>query len=392
MRPRSKPSEDGRIWRRLLFVFVRTPGGNVGSSSRWALVMISLAVQLSGTSRAAATQESVPARAGVNFVLAVHTPPETAAKDLGVIEGDYEMVVTIDALDARGLALTANYDGKDEKGVWRRGKVKRLIPTRDLQKGGVHIHGWHGSDAQVIAGSTSLGPSLSFMRDVVDKGEAEYRFRMFAFSHLGSGIAAKTGTVSFPVLINGRRVELPATRAQGQMTVNGVQAPFEMIVYDHAEHPLMLRMAYGPRGAGFPFQPRFAREIVRIDYADDGMRETLNRDCRVEVPGIYFDFNRDSLKPQSSRALETMASLFREKSGRKMVIEGHTDDVGSERYNQDLSTRRAQAVGKALITDHDVHAGLVSARGMGESKPIESNATIAGRARNRRVELVCGVD
>ena len=337
----------------------------------------------------ASAQEPIPARAGVNFTLAVHTPPGAGAKDAGVIEGDYEMVISLDALDTRGLALTANYDGKDEKGTWRRGKVKRLVLPADLEMGAVHIHGWHGSDAQVIPGSTSLGPSLKFVRDVVDKGQAEYRFRMFAFNDVGSGLMVRAGAVRFAVLINGRRVELPAVRAQGKLALGGVQAPVEMVLYDHPRHPLALRLAYGGRGEAFPFKPRFAREIVRIDYPDEGMRETLERDCRVEVAGIYFDFNRDSLKPESDRALETMAGLLRKMGDRKMVIEGHTDDVGTENYNGDLSARRANAVRKALVFGHGVTPDRVSTRGMGEKKPMESNETIAGRARNRRVELAC---
>ena len=344
---------------------------------------------LLGPLQPSSAQEPIPARAGVKFVLAVHTAPGTGAKDAGVLEGDYEMVITLDALDSRGLALTANYDGKDENGSWRRGKVKRLVLPADIEMGAVHIHGWHDSDAQVIPGSTSLGPSLKFVRDVVDKGQAEYRFRMFAFNDMGSGRMARTGVAKFPVLINGRRVELPAVRAQGMLALGGVQAPFEMVLYDHPQHPLALRLAYGGRGEGFPFKPRFAREIVRIDYPDDGMRQALERDCRAEVAGIYFDFNRDSLKPESDRALETMAGLLREMSGRKMVIEGHTDDVGTESYNEALSARRAAAVREALVSGQGVAPDSVSTRGFGEKRPIESNETIAGRARNRRVELAC---
>ena len=357
--------------------------------SRRVLAVTCLAANLLAFSHVSWTQEPIPARAGVNFVLAVHTPPGAGIKDAGVVEGDYKMVISLDVLDTRGLALTAHYDGKDEKGTWRRGKVKRLVLPADLESGSVHIHGWHDSDPQVIPGSTSLGPSLKFVRDVVEKGKAEYRFRMFAFNDVGSGSMVRTGAVKFPVLINGLRVELPAVRAQGKLALGGVQAPFEMVLYDHPRHPLALRLAYGSRGEGFPFKPRFAREIVRIDYSDEGMRQALERDCRVEVAGIYFDFNRDSLKPESERALEAMAELLRERSGRKMVIEGHTDNVGTEAYNDDLSARRASAVRKALVSGHRVAPDSVSTRGMGEQKPIESNETIAGRARNRRVELAC---
>jgi outer membrane protein OmpA-like peptidoglycan-associated protein len=358
------------------------------SKGYWASMGI-LAVVLAAPGHAQGAQDLVPARGGVTIVVAVNTPPGTAAKGAGILEGDYEMVITLDSLDSRGLALTAHYDGKDETGTWRRGQVKRLILPSDLDNGAIQIHGWHSSDGLIIPGTTSLGPSKKFVRALVDTGRAEYRFRGFAFNDVGSGILTKTGVVKFPVLINGRRVDLPAVRAQGQMTLGGASAPFELVVLDHPRHPLALRIANGGRGEGFPFKPRFAREIVRIDYADEGMRETLERECRVEVPGIYFDFNRDTLKPQSAPALTQIAHTLREMKGRRMVIEGHTDNVGGDAYNDDLSARRAHAVRAALLTEHGVAADQLTTRGFGERKPVESNDTIAGRARNRRVELAC---
>lgn len=337
-------------------------------------------------------QDLVPARGGVAIVVAVNTPPGTAAQGAGILEGDYEMVITLDSFDPRGLSLTANYDGKDETGTWRRGSVKRLILPKDLDSGAVQIFGWHSSDGLIIPGTTSLGPSRKFARALVDSGRAEYHFRSFAFNDVGSGTLTRVGAVKFPVLINGRRVELPAVRAQGQMTLGGVSAPFELVLLDHPQHPLALRIANGGRGEGFPFKPGFAREIVRIDYADDGMRERLERECRVEVAGIYFDFNRDTLKPQSAPALTQIARTLREMKGRRIVVEGHTDNVGGDAYNDDLSARRANAVRAALVAEHGVAPAQVTTRGFGERKPIESNDTIGGRARNRRVELSCAPD
>lgn len=357
------------------------------SFKRWWLAALAAATVPSAFAQD--VQELVPARGGVTFVLAVNTPPGSATRGAGILEGDYEMVISLDSLNARGLALTAHYDGQDETGTFRRGQVKRLIAPKDLETGAIQIHGWHSSDGLMIPGTTSLGPSRRFVRNLVDSGRAEYRFRAFAFANVGSGTLTKAGNVKFPVLINGRRVELPAVRAQGPMTLDGATAPFEMIVLDHPQHPLALRIANGSRGEGFPFKPKFAREIVRIDYADEGMREKLELECRVEVPGIYFDFNRDTLKPQSAPALEQIARTLRELKGRRMVIEGHTDNVGTDAYNDDLSTRRANAVRAALLADHGIAADTLTTRGYGKRKPVESNDTIAGRARNRRVEIAC---
>jgi outer membrane protein OmpA-like peptidoglycan-associated protein len=158
-------------------------------------------------------------------------------------------------------------------------------------------------------------------------------------------------------------------------------------------HPLSLRVAYGPRDGSFPFEPDFAREIVRIDVPGSEVPPTaLEADCRVELQGLYFDFNQATLKPQSDRALREIATALRATPQGRFTIAGHTDNIGGDRYNEDLSARRAASVKAALVRDHGVDAARLSTMGFGLRQPIESNATLAGRARNRRVELVCARD
>lgn len=75
-------------------------------------------------------------------------------------------------------------------------------------------------------------------------------------------------------------------------------------------------------------------------------------------------------------------------TGWKLSIEGHTDNIGGDAYNLDLSKRRAAAVRTVLVDQHSVTADRLTTAGYGASRPKESNDTLAGRARNRRVELV----
>jgi outer membrane protein OmpA-like peptidoglycan-associated protein len=107
----------------------------------------------------------------------------------------------------------------------------------------------------------------------------------------------------------------------------------------------------------------------------------------VVVPGIYFDFDAATLKAPSKPALEGIAALLRKQGAWRLRIEGHTDNVGGDRYNDDLSARRAAAVKVALETDYGIDPSRLTSKGFGARNPIETNATIAGRARNRRVEL-----
>jgi OOP family OmpA-OmpF porin len=162
------------------------------------------------------------------------------------------------------------------------------------------------------------------------------------------------------------------------------------MILDHPRYPISLRIAYGPRDGGFPFKPDFVREVVRIDFPvpKPQIAEAIDKGCRVELKGIYFDFNKATLQPQSGSALKEIAAALRN-MGRRFTIEGHTDNIGTDRYNDDLSTRRATAVKDALVRDHGIDQAWLATAGFGERRPIENNDTLAGRARNRRVELVC---
>ena len=110
--------------------------------------------------------------------------------------------------------------------------------------------------------------------------------------------------------------------------------------------------------------------------------------CRVQVPGIYFEFDSDLLNPASGPWIGAVADLMRRHPDWTITIEGHTDSVGSARYNLDLSTRRAAALARSLSSQHGIAGARLSTRGFGPTRPLESNATTEGRARNRRVELV----
>ncbi len=102
---------------------------------------------------------------------------------------------------------------------------------------------------------------------------------------------------------------------------------------------------------------------------------------------IHFDTGRDTIRPESSKILDAIAGILAEHPELKKVrVEGHTDNVGSAAYNKDLSQRRAQAVVRALVARKIDPARLV-AQGYGFERPIASNDTALGRAKNRRVEF-----
>ncbi|MFA7388575.1 MAG: OmpA family protein [Thiohalobacteraceae bacterium] len=100
-----------------------------------------------------------------------------------------------------------------------------------------------------------------------------------------------------------------------------------------------------------------------------------------------FDFDKDKIKEAAKPRLDEVANRVRSLGDVEAVtIVGHTDSVGSEAYNEQLSMRRANAV-KNYLLDQGVDPSLVSTSGMGESQPVADNSTDAGRAQNRRVEI-----
>jgi outer membrane protein OmpA-like peptidoglycan-associated protein len=108
---------------------------------------------------------------------------------------------------------------------------------------------------------------------------------------------------------------------------------------------------------------------------------------KIVLRGVHFDFNKATIRPDARPILDQAAAILKEHSGVSVTVEGHTDAIGSDEYNQRLSVRRATAVGDYL-TEHGVDAERMSAVGRGKTKPVASNDSEDGRAQNRRVELI----
>jgi outer membrane protein OmpA-like peptidoglycan-associated protein len=115
-------------------------------------------------------------------------------------------------------------------------------------------------------------------------------------------------------------------------------------------------------------------------------RETA-RGLIVNVSDVLFDTGSATLKPGAREKLARVAGILAAHPDLKIEIEGHTDSVGGEDYNQRLSERRAESV-RAYLVQQKIPPAAVDAEGFGESRPVASNATTAGRQQNRRVELV----
>jgi outer membrane protein OmpA-like peptidoglycan-associated protein len=128
----------------------------------------------------------------------------------------------------------------------------------------------------------------------------------------------------------------------------------------------------------------------RVAAGGKKLYDALAEKGRVATQGIYFDTGSDRIRPESSPTLKEIAAMLTEHADLKLVIEGHTDNVGAAAANQTLSERRAAAVRQALMDSYGVAGDRLTAKGFGASKPAVGNDTPEGRQNNRRVELVKG--
>jgi outer membrane protein OmpA-like peptidoglycan-associated protein len=123
------------------------------------------------------------------------------------------------------------------------------------------------------------------------------------------------------------------------------------------------------------------------DVGGEDWAAKLDTDCRLPLYGVNFDYNKSTLKADSAPVLTKAADLLAKRAELKVEVQGHTDNVGGDAYNLQLSKDRAASVMKWL-TDHKIAATRMTSQGYGKTQPVADNATDAGRAKNRRVELV----
>jgi outer membrane protein OmpA-like peptidoglycan-associated protein len=194
--------------------------------------------------------------------------------------------------------------------------------------------------------------------------------------------------VPFPLLVNGRRMDVPALHVRGRFTLRTKTWEPELWVLADSTYPLLLKWI------GAHTQATNVLQTIRVDGSESlpEVERELRSSCRAELPGIYFAFNSAVLDAASDRTIANVAGLLDRNPEWTVTLEGHTDSIGSSDANRILSERRVAAVRARLMSQHKVDGSRVRTAGFGSARPREPNATIEGRARNRRVELVrdCG--
>jgi outer membrane protein OmpA-like peptidoglycan-associated protein len=215
----------------------------------------------------------------------------------------------------------------------------------------------------------------------------------------GSMTRVEPEDVKYPMIMNDQRVELPAIHLKGDFSVVGkdprpanlrpTRSDGELFVLDDPADPLVLNWRLKDP---LLHNGNFRVEVIKINFPvakpENVLEKQLTQEKRAVTYGIYFDFNRDTLKSESEPVLKEIAQAMTDNPGWKLTVEGHTDNIGGDSYNLDLSKRRAAAVKQALVSQYNIAPDRLLTGGFGASRPVETNDTLEGRARNRRVELV----
>lgn len=328
-------------------------------------------------------------------------------------EGDRDNVVRLQQVDSSGIHY-----------VWRSLEIHGSGDTvRDLRERRVRASDLAGAprldlvfaaeDALERPGHTAWSISSAVYAALRDQGSARFTTVWVDASAgrlgaLGLGRAPRRarhkGTLSrvsptpvpFQLLVDGRRVSVPALHLRAALS-DGVRThDVDLWVLADSTHPMLLK---GVR-------EHHVFQVTQVNHPVDAigavapgggglmlaggrrLEAELATACRVELPGVYFAFNSSLLDPASDQVLGQLAAVLKRHADWAVSLEGHTDSVGTAAANQTLSERRAEAVRARLAERHGVDTRGWKTDGYGASRPREPNSTIEGRARNRRVELV----
>jgi len=305
-------------------------------------------------------------------------------------QGDYESIKVFRELTPISLRVAASAEAPDDSGKVREINVARVVRREDLRDSKTLRTYFHEFDAQEFPGTSPMF-SAAMVNDVRSTGqtratylEIEAEFGTTVVSRTMTGILKRVGTSAFTltVPVNGVPQALRALHVAGRLADDGDGADFDYVVLDDPDNPLILR------GKG----PEFSTSVTRIEFpvptaAAGSLENRLAKDRQALVYGIYFKFNRADIRPVSEPVLNEIAGILKKNPEWKLTIVGHTDNVGRDAANLDLSRRRAQSVRAALVERYGIDGSRLTTGGFGASQPQAKNDTPEGRARNRRVEL-----
>jgi outer membrane protein OmpA-like peptidoglycan-associated protein len=324
---------------------------------------------------------------------------------------DTEIVTTVSELDAEHVALTQAfvYSKKGAPNASVGGSLQGYVTRQADLLGGHKIHdGYCEGDAANLPGVTGWPlASAAIVQDLASTGTTKvsvvecHNALIGGLTHQlyrGSLAVVGKGTEPFRVLLDGARVEVPVYHVKGPLSLLGNEAAKqELWILAFPASPIVMRSAWQSEDPDdiAKHQDTATFQVVRIDAPDASEQQAVTalsaqlsaKTCRAELHGVYFDSDSAALLSASDGTLRDVAGLVKARADWTLTVEGHTDNTGTPEHNLDLSNRRAAAVKDALVARFGVPAARLATAGFGQTRPVEDNTTVEGRARNRRVEL-----
>jgi outer membrane protein OmpA-like peptidoglycan-associated protein len=303
----------------------------------------------------------------------------------GSDDPDRECLTQVIGIDARGVDVSVTCPVGSDRRIER---TERRVCRVDLRSGVFTQTASGASIPRVLLGATMWSVSQDLFRKLSGDRSPVFDYIQVQLRKEDGApfvqrrrpvrlVRTSTTPVPYPVVVNDRQVSLPSLTAQPG---NPAAMQVQLHVLDDESLPVIL---------SFYYEDGFAIRVMRVSFPDeDSIEKQLASDRRIDVYGIYFDFASDELRPESEPVLQEIAAVLAARRDWQLTIGGHTDNVGGDASNLDLSRRRAEAVRRALVERHGVDADRLSTQGLGASQPKDSNDTVEGRARNRRVELI----
>jgi len=292
---------------------------------------------------------------------------------------DAESTVTFSAVTPEMLKL--NYSST--RGL----TVSRNINAADRQNSNVYVLGYAQNMPLIIPGTTSLGLSGASLLELRNTGKTAVSLAYDAqLSKIDGQLTLVEKDIRVPIMIENEVVQVPALRATGSFASGSKTGIGDFYFLDNKNNPMMIQSTLQ-----FSWEKQLRSErIVRVTAGasmKSAMEQSLSTLRKYDVYGLHFDFDKATLRPESAKLIKDIATTLKNNPTWTLQINGHTDTIGDAGYNERLSSERAASVGAALV-QQGVEASRLMTGGFGETQPKGDNATLDGRALNRRVELL----
>lgn len=407
---------------------------------RVSLAPTAAVIVLAAHASALAQSVSIPLCPGLTIVTAINQA-----------DGDYESIKTIESVTEKVVRIKYSVERlvfdafSSDPPKPESFNVYRTVRREDLAAARLYLQQFSIELPEQIPDTTAIGASTTLLKTLKAKGEAELGIfqtitpgtklpadravhpNVYDLQMVAKVRRVPVNPVMLGVIVNDVRVELPTIHVQGDFF--GDKSEFFFL--DDDSNPLTIRFRIGidamkdsvwapvlaAQGRKMP-PDRDTLQVVKISHrcavappptggggaggirsapgtlgtgggaASGSLEEALEKTRRADVYTIFFSFNSDRIREESDPTLKEIAGLLVKHPDWALGIEGHTDSIASDTFNLDLSRRRAAAVKDALVKRYGVAMARLTTGGVGEARPKDTNETLEGRARNRRVELV----